>query len=457
MIEVPPEDSDAYPYLAIDELELSIARAGDEGALALARGPLAAPPVLDSVPYGEALVVHLSGRSQGVEVAYGRSCAVDVSEGSSLTPHLYLSRAVRWGFGPQLDSPRGQGVLGIAVKGTALFVGGGGVDNLQAARFNPSNAIMRDLEAQLQPRVGGTFSKLGDGGIRIGGVDAEGAPTTIVEHILPSELTAGNQVVAQEGPALRGHASLTLVDGTVLVTGGEDLSAAPVLASTAWIFSLGGEQLEPGRQITSGLATPRTQHSMTRMGNEAGADVLIIGGLDDDDAAIAQAELYRPLRSAFEIVDSALLVTPRYGHQSIRLPGGFVLIIGGLSPDPLGGAARPVREMELYDPVQGVFTEAGVLPSAAGVTKMSIVELPDGRYLLTGGLDLDGTVVSTALIARFDPIDGVVDLSLSDPLDTARSGHSSVVLCDGTVLAAGGTAAPGLSTERYSPPSDGRR
>jgi hypothetical protein len=243
------------------------------------------------------------------------------------------------------------------------------------------------------------------------------------------------------------------------VTGGR-LQSAPgeafAVSASAWLYSvIGGEIVS--RELTGELGTPRERHSMTRLSNEVGADVLIIGGLDDTGAAVAQAQLYRPLKSSFEVVDSATLITPRYDHSAVRLPGGFVLVVGGLTPDPGGGAPVPVRELELYDPVQGVFAPAGTLPSGAGVTGMTVTELPDGRFMLAGGRDIDGATVSTVLIARFDPIDGVVDLSPTDPLNVPRAGHSAVVLCDGTVLVAGGTELPSGETERYNPPSTGRR
>ncbi len=131
-------------------------------------------------------------------------------------------------------------------------------------------------------------------------------------------------------------------------------------------------------------------------------------------------------------------------------------MIGGLAP-VVDGPPVAVRELELYDPVQGVFAPAGSLPAGAGVVGSTVTALPDGRFMLAGGLDIDGQPVSTVLIARFDPIDGVVDLSPTDSMSVARSGHSAVLLCDGTVLVAGGTDVPSTETERYSPPSEGRR
>jgi hypothetical protein len=151
-----------------------------------------------------------------------------------------------------------------------------------------------------------------------------------------------------------------------------------------------------------------------------------------------------------------VLAKPRWGHQAVRLPGGSILIVGGFEPDPLNGPPLPVRELELYDPVQGQISAAGMLPDDAGVTEQSVTALPDGRIMLAGGRDPSGQPVSTVLIARLDSITGQVDLAVTDPLTTPRAGHEAVSLCDGTILVVGGTTEASAGAERYNPPSAGR-
>jgi hypothetical protein len=463
IVDVPAADSDAYPYAAIDTLELSIAREGDPEALALVTAEPGESLDLSGIPFGDGLVVHLSGRAAGTELAYGRTCSVDVLEGGvPLEPHLYFSRLVRWGKGPDLASPRSGGVSGIVVPGSELALfrneADGQVDVVDP-RSSFGGPLATNLEASVALRSAGTLSSFAGGALVVGGVDDSGDGVPIVEHIRPDEVNQGNQVVSITGPRAAEHRSITLEDGSVLVTGGKGQSsqgASFVMSTVAWLYtSLEGELV--ARELDPGLTTPRAQHSMTRLGNEIGADVLIIGGIDAADQAVTTTELYRPLRDAFETVDSAQLIVPRYAHQAVRLPGGFVLVIGGLAPPVGPGDPVPVRDLELYDPVQGVFSAAGTLPSGAGITDMSVTELPDGRFLLSGGRDIDGVPVNSALIARFDAIDGVVDITPTDSLAVARAGHAAVVLCDGTVLVSGGVDAGSTATERYSPPSTGRR
>lgn len=462
IVEVPNADSDAYPYAAIDTWELSIARQGDLEPIALVSGDISESLSLEDIAYGSDLVVHLSGRSAGSELAYGRTCTFALQRGEEATPRLFFSRIVRWADGPALTSDRTGPMLGISLNesGLGLFWSGqdgGAIDVVDALQGN-SEGTATPLEGQLQARAGATVTRFGERVLIVGGVDSRGDAVATVEQILPTEVTVNNQVLQVAGPGLVEHQGIALVDGSVLITGGLSQPAAGQafsLTTSASKFSLlGGELVQ--REIRPGLAVPRTRHAMTRLGNEVGADILITGGRDAAGLAVAQSELYRPLSDAFEPIDAALLAIPRFAHRAVRLPGGFVLIVGGLAVNG-DGSLSPVRELELYDPVQGQFRSAGILPSSSGVTGMSVTELPDGRFLLAGGEDIDGESVRTALIARFDPIDGVVDLSPTASLALARSHHAAVVLCDGTVLLAGGISVPTSQTERYNPPSSGRR
>ncbi len=462
IVEVPDKDSDSYPYDAIDTLTLSIAHEGSDSAISLDTSRVGDPLRLSSVSFGERLVVHLSGSLGNEELAYGRTCAVDFLENGdgSLAPHLYFSRLVRWGRGPELVGTAASALLGVVVQsqGIAVFLEPNSAD---VRIVDPISArgesVSRTLDARVAMRSGATASPLGDAVIVVGGTDSDGNASASIEVIRPSEVTAVAQVRAVPGPALRGHVSVPLQDGSVLVAGGLLQASAGeefTHSQSALVLSLLDGELRQ-REITAGLRVPRTGHSMTRLGNEVGADVLIVGGRGADGLAISLSELYRPLRSAFEDTRNGSLLRPRYNHRSVRLPGGFVLVIGGQTLDT-GGQEVPVRELELYDPVRGEFSLVGTLPDNAGVVGMSVTELPDSRFLLAGGHDIAGTAVTTVLIARFDPIDGVVDLSPTASLAVPRSNHAAVRLCDGTVLVAGGSSAS-TASERYSPPSAGRR
>jgi hypothetical protein len=257
-----------------------------------------------------------------------------------------------------------------------------------------------------------------------------------------------------------GHAGVLLVDGSIVIAGGEiqeQPGGAFAVTDRAWRLRLGpGGVLDAVEPLVRRMQAGRARHTMTRLGGELGADVLVVGGLDSADTVVAEAELYRPLRESFEAIAAAALVHPRWDHAAVRMPGGFVLIVGGRVRDTEGVVvAEP--EMELYDPVQGAFASAGILPGNAGLVDMSVTPLPDGRVLLAGGRNVLGEPVATVLIARLDPLDGLVDISPTHSLEVPRAGHSAVSLCDGTILIEGGTDDSGAPAERYNPPSAGRR
>ncbi|HTM21192.1 MAG TPA: hypothetical protein VL172_11805, partial [Kofleriaceae bacterium] len=215
-----------------------------------------------------------------------------------------------------------------------------------------------------------------------------------------------------------------------------------------------GDTLAPPALVGAALKTPRTEHTATRLSDETGADVLIIGGKDAAGLPVGTVEVFRPLSDEFEEVIGATMLVPRWGHIAVRLPGGFVLVLGGWQPDGLGGQ-MPVADMELYDPVLGRFTSAGRLASTAGVNDLTATPLPDGRVLLAGGRNEAGTPVSTTLIAQLDPANGRVNIIATNSLAAARAGQAAIALCDGTVLLVGG--ADGAPAERYNPPAAGRR
>lgn len=453
VIDTPPEGSPAYPFAAgtIDELRLTVARAGDRVDLQTSRAAPGGELSLSEIPFGTGLVLHLYGELGGTEVAYGRSCAFDYEEsGGPEEIHIYFSRAVRWGLGPPPVSPGRVGGHAFARPGGAVVLAGGETA-APLELFDPRLGRFEEIvEApETLARAGARFAAVGEDRAVIVGGTAGDEPVATVET-LPDLRDS-----LEDGPPLRGHAAAALVGRRALVAGGEIRAGDSYqITGRAWEFRLG-----EGNAIvaveTAPLASPRTDHSATRLSDETGAGVLIAGGTDGAGQPVTATEIYRPLAGTFELLPGLL---SRWGHQAIRLPGGFVLIAGGLTSGA-GGEPVPASELALFDPVQGVFAPAGELPPGAGITDFSATTLPDGRVLLAGGRDAGGALVAAAHIARLDPIDGRVDISVTDPLATPRARHVALLACDGTVLVTGGEVA-GASpppSERYNPTSDARR
>jgi hypothetical protein len=451
VIDVPAAGSPAYPWTDLDGLTLQVTHQGDPGILSEKSFTRGQAPALD-VGFGDDLVVHLTGTRAGVEFAYGRSCPVTVQAERPIpaAPHLYFARIVRWAAGPRPAAPaRTGGAAWTAPDGSGLFAGGDGGET-SIERFDTASGAFVPVAGASAARPGAAIAPLPDGSaLRVGG----DAPEGILELLSPLATTATVQRIDDARLRLVEHAAATLVDGSVVVIGGRTPGAG--LATTGVTFSLGrGDAGAPAapRLMSAALTTPRAGHTLTRLGDEVGAALLVIGGRDAAGAPVAAAEMWEPLSEAYADFHPAMK-RPRYGHRAERLPDGSILVVGGRGP---GGV--PEATIEVYRPRLGQFDTAGTLPAGAGLTELSVTALPDGRVLLAGGRDRDERPVATTLIAQPSPSAGAVVISPTDPLAAPRAGHAATLLCDGTVLLVGGTsdaAAPGA--ERYNPSSAGRR
>src|SRR6185503_1432693 len=134
--------------------------------------------------------------------------------------------------------------------------------------------------------------------------------------------------------------------------------------------------------------------------------------------------LYKPLSEDFSMTFSATMVVPRSRHTAVRMPDNSVLVIGGVDATGAG-----VDTLELFS-LDGGFVQVGTLPVTAGLTGFTATTLPDGRVLLTGGTRDGATPLSTAFIASLDPIDGSVDVVVTDALSIPRMNHQATLLCD---------------------------
>lgn len=455
VIDTPEDGSEAYPYDGLDSIQLSIAHSGELINLKQDTFDLDETLALPDLAFGSDLVVHLSGIAAGSESAYGRTCAFDMLEGDGAVqrPHLYLSRVIRFGSVPDPVDPTREGGVGYALPdGRAVFLGGGGT---LVERFDPIDSGVFDAVGGDEPirRSGGAVAPLPDGrAMIVGGFDGSDNAIADLEVVDPriDPGPAGRVESRAEGLAIRDHAAVTLVDGQVLVTGGLFQAApgdTPVVNDRAWLLGFGdGGALEAPDEQSARLGTARTRFTMTRFGDEVGASVLIAGGLDETGTPLASAELYRPLDEEFQPAIGAL-EAPRFDHTGVRLIGGFVLIVGGFTSPGV-----PADGVEVFDPIQGQFTRVGTLPPEAGVTDFAVAPTPDGRLLITGGLDSGGEPVAFAYLVRFDSLNGTLQLSDADPLLVPRAGHSAVTLCDGTILVVGGTGDSSAGAERYNPP-----
>lgn len=203
---------------------------------------------------------------------------------------------------------------------------------------------------------------------------------------------------------------------------------------------------------TGSMTGPRAFHSATLL---LDGRVLIAGGEsgsgDPNDAgALATAELYDPATGQFHATGSMA----RREFEPTLLTDGRVLFIEGSDEVGLSGA-----HAELFEPTSGTFTETSSM--VTGSYSASAVRLADGRVLVAGGVYQDLTPPKTNMVTEllasaevFDPATG--RFSSTGSMSTFRAGFMAVLLKDGRVLVAGGDGnfagdAPVASAELYMP------
>lgn len=443
-------------FADLDTIELSVALEGESEPLVSSVFRRGETLELPGVPYGENLVVHMTGRVNSAEIAYGRTCRFAVRAGEDApAPHLYFARTVRWARSEVPPSAiRIGGAALTSRNGSALYFGGrdeAAVNLLGADRFDPTTGEFAEL-TQLAPRRNGSAANLGDGRvILVGGVDQQDA---VVPHIDLISIDAASdeavrQVKAEQLGSVVAPALATLSDGRVVAIGGRAADGKLIEEVTEIASDGGGVTVRP--LLRAKLQLPRYGHTLTRLSDDLGAPVLIAGGRDPSGNPVATSELYRPL---FEEVAplsefGEAIAVPRWDHSAVRLPDGSVLVVGGRN------AGGPVASLEVFTREAG-FRVQGFLPLGTGLTEASVTPLPDGRVLIAGGRDARGIPVDSAVIVRIDPFGGSINLVNTDRLAVPRAGHQATLLCDGTVLLVGGTTEP-ETAERYNPPSTGRR
>jgi hypothetical protein len=174
------------------------------------------------------------------------------------------------------------------------------------------------------------------------------------------------------------------------------------------------------------MSVGRQDHTATVLRD---GKVLVAGGYDASQAALASAEIYDPATGIF--TPTAPMASGRGHHTATLLGDGLVLVAGGHDGYPGGSLASA----ELYDPAGRTFTSIGELTDARG--SHSATTLADGTVLVAGGytaFPFIGTDLASAEI--YDPPSGRFTPTTS--MHQARGRHAAALLLNGNVLVAGG-------------------
>lgn len=236
------------------------------------------------------------------------------------------------------------------------------------------------------------------------------------------DLTDRLDPVASGGEALSLPVAAPLPDGRVWVAGGE-VNGSP--RSGGFIYDPITNALTP----TDGLRTPRSTPGWALL---RGGQVLVAGGRAGgapSDAAETFALDASGVGRTTQVPGGLQL--ERDQPAVAALPDGRAVVIGGAGP---GG---PVAAVEVFTPdASGGSFSIAFISSATARVGATATALPDGRVLVTGGVDAGGVPQTTALL-----IDAAATTVTPTDDDVGRAQHAAVLLPDGRVLVAGGTAA----------------
>jgi Tol biopolymer transport system component len=303
-------------------------------------------------------------------------------------------------------------------SGKVLVVGGYGVAGFLASAelYDPTTNSWTIAGSLADPRANHTATLLPNGKVLIAGGDRGFSfPSVTAEVFDPA--TGRSTATGQVYSARSYHTATLLPNGKVLVAGG--LVGFDVIP-TVELYDYLTNSWTNGPSLNEA----RRAHTATLLQN---GKVLVAGGVKGEPTALAGAELYNPATNTW--TGGGTLTTARYYHAATLLPNGKVSILGGISglaslagvesydPDTnawsksgslnlecspclattlqngkvfVFGETFGGSMAEIYDPVTGLSTET--VGPGVDRNQATITLLPDGRVLLTGGSNSNGSV-----------------------------------------------------------------
>lgn len=317
-----------------------------------------------------------------------------------------------------------------------LVVGGRDTEDVLASAEilgRPTTLMLGALEPSSGPTTGGTGVVLrGAGFLHDSGLAVTFGGVAAIRFTVRSD----TEIVAVAPPLPPGPVDVVVIR--------EGVSSRPVrftYAAGAWATTDGLTECHE----SPASCTPRYRHTATVLHD---GRVLVAGGYSSGAcvsvgrcpaaAPTSSAQLYDPRTQTW--APTGAMAAPRAGHTATLLRDGTVLVVGG----------DGMKAAELYEPELSGFRPAGLLFDAR--TDHTATLLPDGDVLVAGGFFSDEPVKQHVpsqeegrappnvtvhrTVERYDF--GTSRWEAAGQLATERTGHSSVLLPDGSLLVAGG-------------------
>jgi hypothetical protein len=220
------------------------------------------------------------------------------------------------------------------------------------------------------------------------------------------------------GQAVAGQVAALLPNGKALFAGGAD----------AMSYYTDGDIFDPVAGTWTQTPAMAQAHAYGVSSQLANGDVLVIGGYDGGAALTTGAvDIYSASRGTWSA--GPALPSGRYALTATTLADGRVLVAGGDDGSLAPGSA--LSSVQIY--TSGSGWAAGESMKKTRLDHAAVL-LADGRVLVAGGTDANGTALNTAEI--YDPKTG--HWTMTGTMPTPRAGFTMTVLPDGRVVAAGG-------------------
>lgn len=316
------------------------------------------------------------------------------------TPPAAAHATSGWSATPSMSVPRAQQTSTLLPDGKVLVaggyngfvenVGGGHVSLASAELFDPATDSWGAAAPMHVGRSDQTATLLDDGDVLVvGGWEQPGCCGEGTRTAEVYDPTTDTWTAVAPPPELQVVDTATLLDeGNVLVTG--------LFGPSEYMPSIGAVEYRPSSGSWTSVATPPSAAERDRIAVLLpGGDVLLAGGIsteqvfepphpvEERQTSYADAEVFDPVADTWTPV--APMRVPRIAPTATILQGGQALVTGGLTEVSPAGAGASLNSTEAFDPASGTWSARAPMAFARGKHSASL--LPDGRVLVAGGSD----------------------------------------------------------------------
>ena len=287
---------------------------------------------------------------------------------------LFDPATATWSAAAPLAAARDYHSTTLLHDGRVLVTGGYDVWNnslASAELYDPLTGTWAPAAPMNISRGYHTATVLGDGRVLVVGGDTSTlwTPTATAELYDPVANTW--TVAASPANAHAAGVAELLPDGRVLVAGGYAPGGPIQQTAASEIFDASTGTWSTVAPMTAA----RTCASVALVNGK----VLVAGGENDRTGYLSSAELFDPATGTW--TKTGMLKARHACAASVKLADGRVVVAGGLGPSSTG--AIPEATVETYSPLRGTWTTVSSLVGAGDHQAAGL--LADGRMVVAGG------------------------------------------------------------------------